>query len=533
MNSRSLPATTLLILSFLTLIQAHKSQAQENNETNPLYRIGIIQHFGSKANDSLVLKASPSSPLKINWYESFAPDATPTQLTLNELALQATDLTGQEAQSTEVIAGYYRTYETAHGACEKLSQLSSQCSWEAAYQKTWRVRCRLTSPQEQNLAQNLVNKLLAFGYKQATIQDLPSRGSRRFIGQSGQGLLPVKAGALLAVESDSSISVNGVPYKGVLYLLPDTFGNFTLIDELRLEEYLRGVVPHEIGAKVPLAAIQAQAVLARTYALANRDRFLGEGYNLCASQHCQVYKGEAYNSPIIDTGILSTRGQVLLDGGGKVASIFYYSTDGGHSANFEDVWGTSSRFQSKSEACFTCSQLPAKFDLRDEKQLKTFLTSPESKTWGCFDAASPLFRWHTETSLASLSKTMSKAREKWAYDWPAFQNIEALQVSKRSPSGRVIELTVRHDRDQQFKVHLDDVRAALGGLKSNFFLIEEQQPIKAASGKGIVIYGAGFGHGVGLSQYGARQLAERGIDYKSILNTYFPALRLASLPEVY
>ncbi|MDT9339618.1 SpoIID/LytB domain-containing protein [Trichodesmium erythraeum 21-75] len=99
-------------------------------------------------------------------------------------------------------------------------------------------------------------------------------------------------------------------YVGSLKLQPNAYGTYTLVNNVPIETYIRGVVPHELGAWPPKASLEAQSILARTYALKNLHRFMVDNYELCANTHCQVYKGlDVY--PETDAAVTATRGKVL------------------------------------------------------------------------------------------------------------------------------------------------------------------------------------------------------------------------------
>jgi peptidoglycan hydrolase-like amidase len=100
-------------------------------------------------------------------------------------------------------------------------------------------------------------------------------------------------------------------YAGPFLLQADAHGGWSLVEQLPLERYLEGVVPHEIGAGAPTAALEAQAVLARTWALRNRQRFVVDGYHLCADTQCQVYSDPRQAGSAVLAAIAATRNSVL------------------------------------------------------------------------------------------------------------------------------------------------------------------------------------------------------------------------------
>jgi stage II sporulation protein D len=135
----------------------------------------------------------------------------------------------------------------------------------------------------------------------------------------------------LAPGNGVSVRVNGKRYRGRMLVYLNDRGSLNLINELPVEDYLRGVVPREMGPEQynQLEALKAQAVAARTYTLRNLGEFSREGYDICATPRCQVYGGMSGEHPLADRAVAETSGQVLLYQGDLVDAL-YSSTCGGH-----------------------------------------------------------------------------------------------------------------------------------------------------------------------------------------------------------
>ncbi|HXU12399.1 MAG TPA: SpoIID/LytB domain-containing protein, partial [Candidatus Binatia bacterium] len=147
---------------------------------------------------------------------------------------------------------------------------------------------------------------------------------RNFLTENDRVLIqPVRAGALLRVDESQ--------YRGGLEARVTRAGNLQIINELDMEEYLRGVVPNEMGPGVypELQALKAQAIAARTYIIANFGLFSEDGYDVCDSPQCQVYKGAGTENPLTDQAVQETRGLVLTFNGQPIHAL-YTSTCGGH-----------------------------------------------------------------------------------------------------------------------------------------------------------------------------------------------------------
>ncbi len=143
----------------------------------------------------------------------------------------------------------------------------------------------------------------------------------------------------ISAPRDVGIPWDGRLYRGRLLMFLNDRGQLNVINELELEDYLRGVVPKEMGPELyrQIEALKAQSVAARTYAVRNLDEFRREGFDLCSTPRCQVYGGMAVEHPLSDRAIAETAGQVVLYEG-RPAETFYGATCGGHTENVEVVF---------------------------------------------------------------------------------------------------------------------------------------------------------------------------------------------------
>jgi SpoIID/LytB domain protein len=524
----------LLTAIFIFLIPFFNIQASNSAiSANPIVRIGIIQHFGKSSNDVISIKAVneqerlqlvfPSSPNSQD-----LKDLQTQELNHFEIRTKLFPLEEPFPEQKKIIAGVYRTYETASYWSQSLKDKFPELNWQVVYPGPWQVWAQCDNPQEQ------MEKLQKANFKSAWIHEKSHSKKvlswKVYISNSAQNEEFEFNRSKLIIKSlqGKPLKVNNKIYMGTIEIIPDSFGTYTIVNELPIEEYLRGVVPFEIGADAPKAALETQAILARTYTLANLNRFLPENYNLCATQDCQVYGGLGVVNKSIDDAIKTTSGIIVKDKDGSTAQIFYYSTDGGSSANFQDIWPAEGSQKVKYlVGTMTCSNLPSKFDLSKEDDARIFLTSTESKNWSCYDSVSPSFRWEKKLSIAELNQLVGKARSRWKFSWPEFKQVKDLKINKRSNTGRVTELAIVTDKGE-FTVDRDEVRAAVGGLKSSFFVMDKEMDLNGNL-LSITFRGGGYGHGVGLSQYGARNLAALGMTSDRILKLYFPNYEVAHL----
>jgi len=150
------------------------------------------------------------------------------------------------------------------------------------------------------------------------------------------------------------IEVDGSPYRGAIEISVNASNRFTIVNILNLEDYLKGVVPAELSPAVypQLEAIKAQAVAARTYAIRHLGQFEAEGYDICATPACQVYRGVAVEQRMGNEAVAATRGQVLSFEG-KPIDALYTSTCGGHTENVENVFNGPPLAYLVSRPCFS------------------------------------------------------------------------------------------------------------------------------------------------------------------------------------
>ena len=327
------------------------------------------------------------------------------------------------------------------------------------------------------------------------------------------------------VKTTSNKSQTNRLYGGSLELQPNAYGNFTLVNHVPLETYLRGVVPYEIGANAPQEAIASQSIIARTYALRNLRRFVADNYELCATVHCQVYKGLTGATKRTDQAIADTKGLVLTYNN-ELVDALYSSTTGGVGASFSDVWEGEERpyLQPIIDAPSPLWDLE-RYPLSDESLLRRFL----SLTQGFNETGTRLFRWHKQSKVTDLNDNLRRYLTKTNHPLVDFTTITNLSITERSRSGRILTLLVETDLGN-IKLLKNEVRSAFGPPISTLFYLE---PIYNGENKldAYAFIGGGFGHGVGLSQYGSYNLARLGWSANQILAFYYPGTKIEPLND--
>lgn len=346
---------------------------------------------------------------------------------------------------------------------------------------------------------------------------LPTRLERQEHRGRWQPVLEAPGGAIdlagpLRIEATAGLRWKGGRHPGRLLLLPDAYGTWTLVEQLPFETYLAGVVPHEIGAGSPAAALRAQAVLARTWALANQKRFAVDGYHLCSDTQCQVYSEPGLAEGPVRQAIRASAGQVLVWNRRPVQGV-YSASNGGVIAGFDEAWaGTAPPYLRPAVDADPTRTRLTRLPLKDEAAVTRLLTDPR----GLRGQDHPRFRWQRRLTAEQLQSL------------PGADGIGRplrLVVAERGPSGRARTLRIEGSAGT-LDLRLDQIRRRLPVLPSTLFTIQ-------ADGPGTwLVNGGGFGHGAGLSQAGAIDLARRGWSTERILGHYFPGTRLQPLKSL-
>ena len=391
------------------------------------------------------------------------------------------------------VLGPFASYESAEEAASRWRQAGVQPV--IGYPKDWEVWAPLDAPLPVGL-----------GPSRRLERDLAERPVLELRRASGPVLLP----GPVTLEAPQGLRWQGGVFAGPFTLQPDAYGGWSLVEQVPLERYLKGVVPHEIGAGSPPVALAAQAVLARTWALRNIQRFAVDGYHLCADTQCQVYADPRQAGAAVREAIASTRHQVLTWQGAPIHGV-YHATNGGVAAGFEEVW-------SGAPLPYLQPRLdgPAAVQARFPLPLAAGQVQPLLASQEFYGAGHPRFRWTRNLDAAQIRQALQASA-------PTLGNPQQVNVLERGPSGRVLALEIRDGGEGRVVLRLDAIRRSLAQLPSTLFVVEPQGP-----GRWRFV-GGGFGHGAGLSQAGAIDLARRGWSLPAILERYYPGTQLQPL----
>ena len=337
-------------------------------------------------------------------------------------------------------------------------------------------------------------------------------------------------------ENAALIELNGKRQRGVIEFIREAKSGITAVNILRMDEYLYGVVPSEIQASSSHEALKAQAVAARTYTVNFLGKHGAAGFDLCAGTHCQVYGGIASEDARSSLAVDETSGKIVTYNGNP-AQVFYFSSSGGYTANVKYVWSSEQEYP--------------------------YLAGVEDKYES---GLSHNYTWETVY-------TANEIKAKLAAGGTDIGDINGVAVTKTAEGGRAIEVTITGSRGTKvysngdcrtflnnlhsqvytvFAVNSGDTASggktltAIGSQGTSAFVSGSGEAVGAggqisklkgnggtvisdsgysnipAGGTTFRFAGRGWGHGVGMSQEGAKGMANAGFSYIEILIHYFP-----------
>jgi SpoIID/LytB domain protein len=483
-------------------------------------QVGIVQRFGDKAKDVMTLKAAPGDRITLK----FSTNGKPQTLTTSDLKLETVMQPLSQAQVEErVVFSTHRSFETAE---DQAQQWRSQgIEVELAQPDRWQVWAKRETYNTPLLRRLLLQSLQAKGIQTARIESKivrqvarPSWVLNGF--RYTRDLVDISSGnGVIRIDREKDDQPSRV-YAGSFRIQPNAYGNFTLVNFVPLETYLRGVVPHEIGGWAPQPVLESQAILARTYVLRNLRRFTTDNYQICATTQCQVYWGIDGAVASTDQAIAATRGLVLTYQN-ELVDALYSSTTGGVTAAFNDVWRGWERPYLKSfvDSVNNTWDLNTR-TLADEKNLRAFISLKK----GFNEEGTEMFRWRYENTIAQMNQDLQKYLKSIQHPLTNFGTIQQVQVTQRSTAGRVLKMTVTTDRGRLDLEKDDILNAFYAPISTLFYLDPIYGPNKVL--KGYAFVGGGMGHAVGLSQVGSYHLGKLGWTSDRILGFYFPGTQL-------
>jgi len=398
-----------------------------------------------------------------------------------------------------IVFGPFASYESAKKQAEKLKDKGFETT--VAYPKNWEVWI----PFEDDLPEfELKNKIFR---KIKNSQITPVLRSEYSV---------MKLEGPIYIYAQEDIKINGVNFGKNFYLLKDLYGTWTLVQKIEFDDYLAGVLPYEIGPNSPLEALKAQAVIARTWGIFNSNRFNMDKYHLCITTQCQVYKPPKITNKKVQKAIEETS-NLILTYRNQPINAFYHGSNGGVSATAGESWQIQdySYFNSIIDGSKSLNK-NFKLPIINESDVTNFLDFDKEQFYGSNHS---LFRWNKKISSLEIKEKLIKNKLIDVND-----DVLNLNSIERGPSGRVTKLEIQTTKVKKSIVLVkDDIRRVLNFIPSNLFTINK------LSDDLWLLRGGGFGHGVGLSQSGAIEMAKLGFSYEQILNHYYRDAKLKKI----
>jgi len=290
-------------------------------------------------------------------------------------------------------------------------------------------------------------------------------------------------GLKIEAKKEGKVYLNNRRFRGNIEIIKSPDQNLLVVNEIDVEDYLYGVLRTEMPYYWPLEALKAQAVCARTFALYQNSINSKNDYDLTDDVYSQVYGGRSSEKFWTNRAVNKTFGEILTYQG-KIFPTYFHSTCGGHTENVRWVWG---------------GNLPPLKGVKDH-----------------FCKRSPHYRWKNIIKLSEIQPRLSAAGYKVG-------KISAITTDQRNASGRVQEVTIKSAKGT-IEIPANKFRHLVGInlVKSTNFTVEIIPP-------NVKFSGLGWGHGVGLCQWGAYFMARKGYNYKQILEYYYPGSKIENI----
>jgi SpoIID/LytB domain protein len=531
------------------------------NFPEPNLDVGIVQRFGTNPTDKITVAPQPGDRLTLEFQTG---EQKQTVNTTGSVKIEVSTQPLPEPQVVErVVLSTHRSFESAEDSADQWR--SHGIEVEIAQPRQWQVWAKRGTYHTPLLRRLLMQNLQAHGSNTAFLdsqiqRQIPKAAFTVNGFRYQRDELNISSGnRRVYVTLNDDTSTRSL-YAGTLRLQTNAYGNYTLVNQVPLETYLRGVVPHEIGVGAPRTTIEAQAILARTYALRNLRRFAIDNYQLCADTQCQVYEGLSGAAEVTDQAIAATQGKVLTYRN-ELVDALYSSTTGGVTAPFSDVWNGPDRpyLRAVVDSVQNVWDL-SRYSLSDERSFRNFI----SQTEGFNEDGWDMFRWRVESTLPEIAADLRKYLQSKQHPLADFNQITGLEVTERSPAGRVRQVKIQTDVGV-VTLEKDEILRALYAPNSTLFYVDPiyeelpqpptldtqppspdpqalnpaqasgsnaQSPLNPAPArvlKGYVFVGGGLGHGVGMSQTGAYHLGDLNWTSDRILSFYYPGTQVVPL----
>ena len=288
---------------------------------------------------------------------------------------------------------------------------------------------------------------------------------------------------IIQASKSAGLAINGRKFRGNIQFIREDNSSLLVVNYLGLEDYIKGVLYHEVSHYWPLEILKAQAVVCRTYALNQIEVNKGKDYDVTADIYSQVYGGRTSERYRTSKAVEQTRGEILTYQG-KVFPAYFHATCAGYTEDASLLWNINIA-PLKGVHCGFCQD-------------------------------SPHFKWHNVLNIDELRQTLEKSGYR-------IKEIKDILIGDRDKSGRIVVLKFINEKET-LNISAKDFRNIIGPniIRSTNFTV------KLADNDAVFV-GYGWGHGVGLCQWGGYFMAKSGYNYQEILRYYYPGSLLESL----
>jgi stage II sporulation protein D len=288
---------------------------------------------------------------------------------------------------------------------------------------------------------------------------------------------------LIKIDDPDALQVNGRRYHGGLAIIR-VRNAMTLVNYADVEDYIKGIAVREVSHYWPADALKAQAIVFRTYALYAMQENAARDYDVTSDVYSQVYGGNSAQRYRITDAIDETSGDVLTYGG-AIFPAYYHSTCGGHTEDAKALWNV---------------------DLPPLRGVECVYCKP-----------SPHYSWKAAVPAADMAAQLRKAGVR-------VPSVKDIQAAGMDPSGRVTDIVFILPDGSRATVSAKDFRNILGPD-----IVKSARFSAALRGGTVVLSGTGWGHGVGLCQWGAYFMAKAGYSAAEILGFYYPGSKIMNI----
>ncbi|MDR0985207.1 MAG: SpoIID/LytB domain-containing protein [Endomicrobium sp.] len=296
--------------------------------------------------------------------------------------------------------------------------------------------------------------------------------------------LPVK---IETTCNNNLIYISNKPYHGILIVKENSSCNgINVINILSIEEYLKGVIPKEASCNWPIEALKVQAIISRTYAIANFNKH--SEFDLCSTTHCQVYDGALQECRSCNMAIYSTLNEVLTYNDSVLVETLFHSTCGGHTESPISIWNS--------------------------KNPPIYLQGVECG----YCSSTKYAKWDTILQESFIRQKLSEYENN-------IGKIKKIKVIEKTKFGAAKNIRITHSNGK-FTINAYKFRILVDAhkIKSNFFYV-----IDKMDETNFYFSGEGWGHRVGLCQNGSMVMAQKGYNYKDILLHFYPGTKIRKI----